>query len=171
MNGHRFASLCLCVLALCGCEPPANSPAQPGAGAPPLPPGQPAAVSSSDEAAQTALVAAYRAAHDKKDVEAMLKLYCFDGASDDMRQTIRENVEDELRHPIASASIEPVAPGTHGPTVEGGVHWRPSLEVVALLTAKFDTSKSRPGELATQQVKHSVGKKRGACLFAVPVRE
>jgi hypothetical protein len=137
----------------------------------PGPPGQPAAASPSDDAAQAGLIAAYRAAHDKKDVEAMLKLYCFDGVSDDMRQTIRENVEDELRHPIASVSIEPVAPGTHGPTVEGGVHWRPSLEVIAQLIANFDTSKARPGELATQQVKHSIGKKQGTYHFTVPVRE
>ena len=171
MNRPQLAALVWCVLVLSGCEPPANSSAPQGAGGPPAPPGQAAAVSSSDEAAQKALVDAYRAAHTKKDVEAMLRLYCFDGVADDMRQVIRENVEAELRYPITSAAIESVAPGTHGPTVEGGVHWRPSLEVVALLTVNFDTSRAAPVEYSTQQVKLTVGKKRGACLFAVRVRE
>ena len=173
MNRHKLAAICLCVLVSSGCEPPANSPAPQGitTTAPPPPPLGQSAAGTPAEDAHAALVAAYRAAHAKKDVAAMLKLYCFDGVSEEMRETIRENVEAELRYPIASLSIDPVAPGSHGPRVEGGVRWRPSLEVVALLTVNFDTSRAAPGELATQQVRLTIGQKDGASYFTAPVRD
>ena len=171
MPRRDLGAVCLCILVISGCEPPANAPAPQGitTTAPP-PPGLSAAGTPAEDA-HAALVAAYRAAHVKKDVGAMLKLYCFDGVSEEMRETIRENVEAELRYPIESLSIAAIAPRSHGPTVEGGVHWRPSLEVVALLTVNFDTSRAPPGQLATQQVRLTVGTKGGANSFTAPVRE
>jgi hypothetical protein len=101
----------------------------------------------------------------------MLKLYWFGTADDEMRLTIRENAAAELRCPLTDIKIEPVKPGKYGPTVEGGIHWRPSLEVVALLTATFDTSRAPPGELWTQQIKITVSRHGGRCYLTVPLRD
>jgi hypothetical protein len=178
MNRHELTAVLLGALVACGCEPPANvsaprAPTGKTASAPappPPPPGQPAAETPSNDP-HAALVAAFRAAHARKDAQAILSLYCFDGVSEDMRQTVRQNVEAELRYPIKSVSVVPTAPGSHGPTVEGGVHWRPSLQVVALLTVTFDTSRAAPGELVPQQLRLTVGKKGDVSYFTAPVRE
>ena len=176
MNRHELTAVLLGALMACGCEPPAKTsvpqvpPGAPAPAPPPPPTGQPAAETPSNDP-HAALVAAYRAAQARKDSRAILNLYCFDGVSDDMRQTVRENVEAELRYPIKSVSVTPVAPGTYGPTVEGGIHWRPSLEVVALMTVIFDTSRAAPGELVPQQLKLTVGRKGNASYLTAPVRE
>ncbi len=101
----------------------------------------------------------------------MLKLYWFGNADAEMRQTIRENVEAELRCPLTEIKVESVAPGTHGPTVEGGVHWRPSLEVVAMFIARFDYKDAPPGQFATEEIRATVGKRGSKYYFTVPVRE
>lgn len=164
------------LLATTGCQPPTAVKGTPANQGPPPPPG--ATATSSNSAVPTltgnksaALLDAYRAAHASHDVDAMLKLYYFGNADAEMRQTIRENVEGELRCPLTEIRVESVAPGTYGPTVEGGIHWRPSLEVVALATANFDTSKAPPGELATQQMQLTVGESGGRYYFTVPLRE
>src|SRR5262245_48225170 len=68
---------------------------------------------------QSRMAAAYKAAHAKQDVEAMLTLYWFGDAltgqaDDEMRQTIRENVVAEMRCPLKDIKIEPVEAGQHG---------------------------------------------------------
>jgi len=177
MLNQRLLFMVALLLALAGCvseQPPAGVEIAPSGAEPPNPPAAPALAagveSASPSNAESALVDAYRDAHAKQDVEAMLKFYWFGSADEEMRLTIRENVEAELRSPLRDIKIEPVAPGTHGPTVEGGIHWRPSLEVVALLTANFDTSRAPPGELATQQIKITVGRRGGRCYLTVPLR-
>jgi hypothetical protein len=117
------------------------------------------------------LMAAFRQAHASKDIEAILDLFCFDGADAEMRETVRGNVGDELLCPIKEIRIEPTAPGTHGPTVEGGIHWRPSLEVIALMTVDYDTSAAPPGSFFFSQGQHTVGQKGGRYYLTVPVRE
>jgi hypothetical protein len=178
MSNQRLAITVAMLAALGGCLPqqqPAGVQVVSGGVEPPNPPGAsalPASVeSASPSNAESALVNAYRAAHTSQDVDAMLKLYWFGSADEEMRLTIRENVEGELRSPLKDIKIEPVAPGKYGPTVEGGIHWRPSLEVVALLTANFDTSRAPPSELATQQMKITVGRRGGRCYFTVPLRD
>jgi len=101
----------------------------------------------------------------------MLKLYWFGSADAEMRQTIRENIEAEMRCPLTDIMIEPMEPGQHGSREEGGIRWRPSREVVALLTANFDTSRAPPGGYQTQQVQLTVGRRDGACYFTVPLRD
>jgi hypothetical protein len=122
------------------------------------------------------LVEAYKAAHAKKDVEAMLALYWFGDslsgqADDEMRQTIRENVVAEMRCPLVDIKIEPVDPALHGPREEGGIRWRPSLEVTSLLTANFDTSAQPAGGYYTERISTRVGRRGERCYFAVPIRE
>jgi hypothetical protein len=122
------------------------------------------------------LVEAYRAAHAKKDVEAMLALYWFGDslsgkADDEMRLTIRENVVAEMRCPLVDIKIEPVDPALHGPREEGGIRWRPSLEVTSMLTANFDTSAQPAGGYYTQRISARVGRRGERCYFAVPIRE
>ncbi len=125
---------------------------------------------------ESQLVAAYKAAHANKDVEAMLKLYWFGDpfsgqADDEMRLTIRENVVAEMRCPLVDIKIEPADPGEHGPRVEGGVRWRPSLEVTAMVTANFDTSAKPVGGYYTERLRHGAGRRGGQCYFVVPIRE
>ena len=122
------------------------------------------------------LVEAYKAAHAKKDVEAMLALYWFGDAlsgqaDEEMRQTIRENVVAEMRCPLVDIKIEPVDPAVHGPREEGGIRWRPSMEVTSMLTANFDTSAKPAGGYYTERIQARVGRRGGRCYFAVPIRE
>jgi len=167
------AILLVVVVAAPGCQP--SVPPAANSGSPTVPPAATTGVVSAEPQEvsdpQARLVAAYKAAHASKDVEAMLKLYWFGSADAEMQQTIRENVEAELRCPLTDIKIEPVEPGKYGPTIEGGIHWRPSLEVVALLTANFDTSRAPVGGYHTQQVKLAVGRRGSKYYFTVPLRD
>lgn len=144
-------------LLLCGCLP---SPAGSAGGT---------AGGSGDPAAD--LVAAYRQAHSNQDIDAILALYCFDGADAEMRETIRGNVRDELLAPIKAIHIEPADPQAHGPRDEGGIRWRPSLDVIALMTVEYDTSSVPPGSFVFTESQHTVGTRDGRYQLTVPVRE
>jgi hypothetical protein len=180
MNPAHAIAVFAAVFVAAGCQPSA-APAggqvasSPSVSVPPPPPGSDASGSTGGNTAgasvpQAALVAAYRAAHERKDVEAILKLYCLDGASADVRDVTRENIEHELRHPIAAVQIGAALEATNA-SQEGGVRWRPSLPEVARVTVDYDTSRKSPGEMAVSQAVFSVGMKRGRCYFTVPVRE
>jgi|GEM_PF-2600342 hypothetical protein len=172
MNSFRRTVVLASALVIAvGCAPSNRPAANPKSAPSAATAGVESAPAQSPGSPEAALVEAYKAAHASQNVESMLKLYWFGSADDEMRQTIRENVEAELRSPLKDIKIEPVAPGSYGPTVEGGIHWRPSLEVVAVLTANFDTSRAPPGELATQQIKLAIGRRGGKCYFTVPLRE
>jgi hypothetical protein len=168
---RRTCVLAAALVTAVGCAPSNRPAANPKSAPAAATAGVESASAESPGGPETAMVEAYKAAHASQNVESMLKLYWFGSADDEMRQTIRENVEAELRSPLKDIKIDPVAPGSHGPRVEGGIRWRPSLEVVALLTANFDTSRAPPGELATQQIKLTVGRRGGKCYFTVPLRE
>ena len=138
----------------------------------------PPPLASSDTAGNTApsepraaLMAAYRAAHERRDVAAALALYCFDGAASDVREVSRENVEHQMRHPLKEMSIAPVPADYQQVRQEGKVRWRSSLPDVAMVTARFDTSGKAPGEWAVDEAVLPVGMKSGRCYFTVPVRE
>src|SRR6516164_7960452 len=70
---------------------------------------------------QATFIAAFRQASERKDIDQMLKLYCWDGVDSELRETIRGNVRDELLQSVADLKIEAPSPGKFGPTVEGGV--------------------------------------------------
>lgn len=184
-----LSSLLVVTLLCAGCEPPAaEGPASLTAsatpGLPPPPPGseglapgivdmEPSTNSAdtSPTRAQEKLLAAYRAAHAKKDLGAMLALYCWDDVSEEMRETVRENVAAELRQPIADIKMQPAEPGQHGPKEEGGIRWRPSLPVTAVMEVRFHPGKPAPGEWSVDRMGYTVGTKYGRCYFTVPVRE
>jgi len=147
----------LACLLLCGCLPSTGGPAGGTAGG------------SSDPEAD--LIAAYRQAHASQDVDAILALYCFDRVDAEMRETVRGNVSDELLAPIKSIRIEPADPQAHGPRAEGGIRWRPSLDVVALMTVEYDTSSVPPGSFVFTQAQHPVGKSGRRYQLTVTVRE
>jgi hypothetical protein len=116
------------------------------------------------------LVAAFRRASEQKDLEAMLKLYCWDGVDAEMRETVRGNVEGELRQPVTELEIVPADPAQHGPRVEGGIRWRPSLPVVAVLKAKY--AKAPPGSgWNVEAADYTLGLKEGHYRMTVPVKE
>lgn len=173
----------LLLLLAAGCQPaaqqPASAPLVHGAGvvaAPTTEVGDAAAVVAAepevdDSAAAAALVAAYKRAHASQDVEAMLALYWFATADQEMRETVRENVVAAMRCPLVDVRIEPVDPAQHGPREEGGVRWGRSLTVIALLTANYDTSSAPVGGYHTEQARIMVGRRGSRYYFAVPLRE
>lgn len=188
MSNARY----LCALALvmaAGCAPanqPAAEPDQapaaagvvsvPAAAASRSETGAPVDTLAPSRGPEAQLVEAYKSAHANKDVDAMLQLYWFGEAlsgqaDDEIRLTIRENVVAEMRCPPVDIKIESVDPAEHGPKVEGGIRWRPSLEVTAMVTANFDTSAKPVGGYYTERLKAGVGRRGGRCYFAVPVRE
>ncbi len=170
-------ALVLAAMLAVGCQPsalPTNSQAATSpSNVPTAPPPPPGIGGNSTDAGdpQAALMAAYRAAHARKDVEAIFKLYCFDGASADVRVVTRENIEHELRYPVAAARLAPLPPGHSGVIHEGDVRLRPSLPEISQLTVDYDTSRKAPGEFAVSQAVLSIGMKGGRCYFTVPVRE
>src|SRR4029453_18416117 len=87
-------ALSLVLMAAVGCEP-AKQPAT-KSGSAPATAGIESAPAGPADRLQTQLVEAYKAAHARKDVEAMLALYWFGSADDEMRQTVRENVVAEM---------------------------------------------------------------------------
>jgi hypothetical protein len=119
---------------------------------------------------QAAFIAAYRQASERKDIGQMLQLYCWDGVDADLRETIRGNVQDELSQSVADVKIEPPPPGKYGPTVEGGIRWKPNLPVVAVLKARFSPSPGRRG-LALSQAEYGLGLKDGQYRLVVNVRD
>ncbi len=174
--------LTLSAVLIAGCQPTGNSatstttpgPGNSESGAPPPPPGAtstPSAASSPDSDVGAALAAAFRQAHEQKDVEGLLALYELNGTSADMRETIRENLEASLPYPITNIALASAPPGLHGPRTEGGIRWRPSLEVAHLLTIDFDTSRAPPDAFAANQLVLTVGEKGGRYLLTAPVRE
>ena len=119
---------------------------------------------------QAAFLAAFRDASSRKDVDRMLQLYCLDGVDAELRETIRGNITDEFRQPLTDAKIEPPQPGKHGPTVEGGIRWKPNLPVVAVLKVRY--APPRPGSgLGLTAAEHGLGLKNGQYRFVVRVRE
>jgi hypothetical protein len=119
---------------------------------------------------QAAFIAAYRQASERKDIGQMLQLYCWDGVDAELRETIRGHVQDELSQPVADVKIESPPPGKYGPTVEGGVRWKPNLPVVAVLKVRFSPSSGRRG-LALSQAEYGLGLKDGQYRLVVNVRD
>jgi len=119
---------------------------------------------------QGVFLAAFREASEHKDLQQMLKLYCWDGVDAQMRETVRENVQDELRQPIADIEFVPVERGKYGPRDEGGIRWKPNLNFVSLLKVRY--TKPSPGSgLAMSEAKHAVGLQRGQYRITVPIRD
>lgn len=171
MSVPRYALIVFLAAATAGCEPPPaankSAPGQAGAGAPnvasqaaPAPAGDP----------QAAIMAAFRQASERSDMDQMLKLYCWDGVDNEMRETVRGNVQDELEQPVTDLEFVPVEPGKIGPTVEDGIRWKPNLPVVAMLRARY--TKPRPGtQLTLSEANHTLGLQGGQYRLTVPVRE
>ena len=117
---------------------------------------------------QGVFLAAFREASEHKDLQQMLKLYCWDGVDAEMRDTVRENVQDELRQPIADIELVSVEPGKYGPRDEGGIRWKPNLNVVLLLKVRY--TKPPPGSgLTVSEAKHTVGLQGGEYRITVPI--
>jgi hypothetical protein len=165
-----------------GCQPAGNSATSTTttgsgsseSGARPPPPGASASATAASPPADdagAALAAEFRQAHEQKNVEGLLALYELKGASADMRETIRENLAASLPYPITNIALASAPPGLHGPRTEGGIRWRPSLEVAHLLTIDFDTSRAPPDAFAANQLVLTVGEKGGRYLLTAPVRE
>lgn len=150
-----------------GCEPPkktASTNSQQSAAIPP----DSTETTVGDPKAQ--FEAAFRKASEAKSVDAMLKLYCFDGADAQMQQTVRENVYDEMAAAPTNLEWLEADPAKHGPREEGGIRWKPSLPVVAILKVSYP--RASPGQgLALTEATHAVGIKGGKYLITVPVRE
>lgn len=152
---------------LAGCAPPSTakksvpSP-QTGssASAPVSPAGDP----------QYVFLAAFREASEHKNLEQMLELYCWDGVDAQMRETVRENVQDELRQPIADIEFVPVEPGKYGRRDEGGIRWKPNLNVVSLLKVRYTPPPPGSG-LTVSEAKHTLGQQGGQYRITVPIRD
>jgi hypothetical protein len=86
---------------------------------------------------QATFIARFRQASEKKDLDQMLQLYCWDGVDAELRETVRGNVLDEFLKPVADLRIESPPPGKYGATNEGGVRWKPNLPVIAVLKVRF----------------------------------
>ena len=100
----------------------------------------------------------------------MLKLYCWDGVDAQMRDTVRENVQDELRQPISDIEFVAVEPGKYGPRDEGGIRWKPNLNVVSVLKVRYTKPPAGSG-LTLSEAKHTVGLQGGQYKMTVPIRD
>jgi hypothetical protein len=167
MYSIRRWTLLLFLCGILGCQPsigakkPASAPAARS---------EPVSAPTVSRDPKDAFMQAFRQASVNKDLEAMLQLYCFDGVDAEMRDVVRGNAKDELRQPVTDLQIVEAEPGKHGPTVEGGIRWRPSLPVVAVMKAQF--AKAPPGSgFWVSEAEHTLGIKSGQYRITVPVRE
>jgi hypothetical protein len=119
---------------------------------------------------QAVFLAAFREASERKNLEQMLKLYCWNGVDAQMRETVRENVQDELRQPIAGIEFVAVDPGKYGPRDEGGIRWKPNLNVVSVVKVRYTPPPPGSG-LSVSEAKHTVGLQGGQYKITVPIRD
>lgn len=122
---------------------------------------------SGDPAAD--FIAAYRAAHQARDVDAVLDLYCLDDVPADLRETIRGNLEDQFLQSLADVRIDPIADGQIGETESGGVRWRPNLEASGMCVATFSPPPGPQDGFAITSIETAVGLKDGKYRFVVMV--
>ena len=119
---------------------------------------------------QAVFLAAFREASEQKNLEQMLKLYCWEGVDAQMRETVRENVQDELRQPIADMEFVAAESGKYGPRDEGGIRWKPNLKVVSVLKVRYTPPPPGSG-LSVSGAKHTVGLQGGQYKITVPIRD
>jgi hypothetical protein len=100
----------------------------------------------------------------------MLKLYCWDGVDQEMRKTVQENIQDELSQPIADMEFVSVEPGKYGPRDEGGIRWKPNLNVALVLKIRYTKPPSGTG-LSLSEAKHTLGLQNGQYRITVPIRD
>jgi len=170
----RTAIVLLAIMFLSGCESSTTPQPQPNtAGPPPVPTvGAPvptttapaATAPAASASAEGAFIAAYRQAHEKKDVEALLQLYCLDGVPSDMRDIMRGNIRDELKAPIDTIEIIPSSDAQEVRN-EGGVIWKSNLKPVATLNVTY-----QPGGVFSS-ASNALGLKNGRYLIPVGVRQ
>ena len=160
----RLLPIALTVV-LAGCAPPPTK----SAPSPQASASASARVSATGDP-QGVFLAAFREASEHKDLQQMLKLYCWEGVDAEMRDTVRGNVQDELRQPIADIEIVAAEPGKYGPRDEGGIRWKPNLNVVSVLKVRYKPAPSGSG-LSVSEAKHTVGQQGGQYKITVPVRD
>jgi hypothetical protein len=169
MSSIRLCRILMLIALVAGCSPPHSAKHSP----PPPPAAKSSSgggsVAASGDAQQTFL-AAFREANAKKNLDAMLALYCWDGVDSELRDTVRGNVEGEMSQPIKDLEIVPAAPGKYGPTVEGGIHWRPNLPVTAVLKVQYARARPSTG-LHVSSAQHLLGMQGGDYKIVVRVRE
>jgi hypothetical protein len=158
--------ICLLLIASLGCEPATPAPAPPTAAPPPIPTlGSPATPAATPQqvagSAADRFIAAYKQANASKDLEAALRLYCFDGASPEMRETVRGNVKDELLQTVDTIEITQAA-GLSETTADG---YRANLKPVAQVKVTY-----KPGGVNITEQTFGVGMKGGQYLIPVLVR-
>lgn len=169
MSSMRLHRPLILMALVAGCSPPQSAKNAPS---------QSAAATSSSGAATVAVgndpqqtfLAAFREANAKKEVDAMLALYCWSGVDSETRETVRGNVQDELLQPVTDLKIVPAEPGKHDRTVEGGVRWRTNLPVAAVLKVQYAPAKPGTG-LHVSSAEHLLGLQGGEYKIVVPVRE
>lgn len=159
MNVRAFVLL-LPLLSVIGCDAP-TAPAPAGTRVP-QPPGPSTVVA--DAAADFS--AAYQQASEKKDVEELMRLYCWDGVSAEMRETVRGNARDELLSTFERIEITPVADIPES-SVEGGVTWKTNLKPAA--EAKVTFKPGRPGDFLATEIVWHLGLKNGRYLIVLSV--
>jgi hypothetical protein len=164
------------MLPLClGCDAAAPAP-PPAATSHPLPTiGTPAgsatpapSPATATGAAEARFIAAFRAAADKKDLEAMLRLYCWDGISAEWREVVAGNVRDELLQEVDTVQIVH-AGDLRDSSVEGGVHWKANLKPVARLHVTYKPGLQ--GRMNLTQKDDSLGMKNGSYMIPVSIRQ
>jgi hypothetical protein len=77
-----------------------------------------------------------------------------------MRKTVQENIQDELSQPIADMEFVSVEPGKYGPRDEGGIRWKPNLNVDVVLKVRYTKPSSGTG-LSLSEAKHKLGLQNG----------
>lgn len=83
---------------------------------------------------ESELVEAFRQAHDRRDMDAMLRLFCWDGVSQETRQITLDFLKQGFDEKIVSLKVTTERPKEALDTfVKGGVTYRYNLPVIAWL--------------------------------------
>lgn len=114
----------LCVLlmaATCGCQPTTQAATRPTRRA----------------ESKEAFLARYQAAHEAGDVDAAMRLVCWDGVDKKTKSFFRKNFETDFQAKFTSARLEPPAKGQWPDYEQNGVRYTTNLDVVASLMVEM----------------------------------
>ncbi len=114
---------------------------------------------------QSELIGGYRQAHDRRDLQAMLKLFCWDGVTPELRQITEDGVKEMFDEKILSIKITDEHPkGRTNQYIRNGVTYGLNLPVVKELV--LQTPSSSPNDTPMSSY-YPVGIKDGHYVIAL----
>ena len=120
-------------------------------------------IQDSGEMTRQEFVVKFRAALEKRDVDAILGFWCWDGTKEKDRLPIRRSVEADFANTIVDVRVEPMKDGQLLQYTLKGITYRPNLKPLGNLVVEFEKTGSAVQATSTSYL---LGQKNGTYLIA-----